>query len=50
MQMLHSNSVNMTETLHELVNEQYEWLGMSTNDGEQIGMGPSNDGASGYDP
>ncbi len=50
MQMLHSNSVNTAERLHKLVNEQYEWLGMSINDGEQIGMGPSNDDSSGYDP
>ncbi len=40
----------MIERLHKLVEEQHGWLGMSINDGEQIGRGPSNDDASGYEP
>ncbi len=49
MQMLQPDWFNVTERLYKLVDKQYEWLGMSINDGEQIGMGPSNDDASGYD-
>ncbi len=50
LQMLQPDSFNMIERLHKLIDEQHKWLGMSINDGEQIGMGPSNDDASGYDP
>ncbi len=45
LQMLQSDSLNMIERLHEIV----EQLGMDINAEEQIGAGPSND-ASDYDP
>ncbi len=41
----------MVERLHEIIDEQNEWLAASINDSVQIGRGPSNDDdASGYDP
>ncbi|KAL0146560.1 hypothetical protein M9458_058191 [Cirrhinus mrigala] len=50
LQMLQPESLNMIERLHELVDEQHEWLSMSIhNNDEQIGAGPSDD-PSGYDP
>ncbi len=49
LQMLQSDSLNMIERLHEIVDEQHEQLGMDINAEEQIGAGPSND-ASDYDP
>ncbi len=49
LQMLQSDSLNMIERLHEIVDEQHEQLGMDINADEQIGAGPSND-ASDYDP
>ncbi len=50
LQMLPSHSLNMIERLHKIIGDQHEWLGASINDGLQIGRGPSNDDASGYDP
>ncbi len=47
--MLQPDSLNMIERLHEIVDEQHEYLGMSINVDEQIGAGPSND-VSDYDP
>ncbi len=45
-----THSLNMVERLHEIIDEQNEWLAASVNDGPQIGRGPSNDDASDYDP
>ncbi len=50
LQMIPTNSLNMIERLHEIIDEQNEWLGASVNDGVQIGRGPSNHDASDYDP
>ncbi len=50
LQMIPSHSLNMVERLHEIIDEQNEWLAASVNDGAQIGRGPSNDNASDYDP
>ncbi len=51
LQMIPSHSLNMVERLHEIIDEQNEWLCASILDGSQIGRGPSNDDdASGYDP
>ncbi len=50
LQMIPENSLNMVERLHEIIDEQNEWLGASVNNGAQIGRGPSNDDALDYDP
>ncbi len=50
LQMIPSHSLNMVERIHEIIDEQNEWLAASVNDGAQIGRGLSNDNASGYYP
>ncbi len=42
LQMIPANSLNMIERLHEIIDEQNEWLGAPVNNGAQIGRGPSN--------
>lgn len=50
LQMLPSDPLNMVDRLHELIDEQHEWLGADINSDEQVGAGPSNNESSGYDP
>ncbi len=50
LQMLPTDSLNIVERLHEIIDEQHAWLSVSINDGAQIGGGPSNEEASRYDP
>ncbi len=35
LQMIPTHSLNMVERLHEIIDEQNEWLGVSVNDGPQ---------------
>ncbi len=44
LQMLPSHSLNMVERLHEIIDEQHEWLAASINDCAQMGSGPVNVG------
>ncbi|XP_052426447.1 uncharacterized protein LOC127968976 [Carassius gibelio] len=50
LQMLPPNPLNMIDRLHELIDEQHEWLGAAVDSDVQIGAGTPNNDPSGYDP